>query len=87
MAAVAEPGWLNKLTGRQREVFRAALAGWLKRADVGAVRRGPLSAPDGSADFASVKILWEDWVAFWNADAAGHEPAALHGTAEVLGAA
>jgi hypothetical protein len=80
VSAVSEAGWLPQLSPRQRRVFDAALLGWYKLAGVAAVRQRPEQPPRAAADLDRVAVTWADWVAFWQADAAGREPEPLPGT-------
>jgi hypothetical protein len=67
-ATITEPGWLNALTPRDREVFSAALAGLLQRS--GADNVSGLAPLLGDvAKHAEQSIAWEEWSALWTAQA------------------
>lgn len=69
-AAVEQPGWVDKLTGDQRNTLIAALRGWLDLAAVAEVngqprQESPTPLGPGFEDLART-MSWADWVERWN---------------------
>jgi hypothetical protein len=75
-AAITQPGWLDSLSPRDRELFAAALAGLLQRCGVEQVRApSPLSAD--FVESAKSRITWDEWSRRWSAPTERVEPAPL----------
>jgi hypothetical protein len=56
VSRVAEPGWLDRLTAAQRDVFDVALGGFTALGSAG---------PPGAVERAGSHLDWPRWVQFW----------------------
>ncbi len=87
-AGIHRAGWLDGPDLRERRPLADALAGLYKLSGVQRIRppddraASPAICPDeaspGPVDFAALDIPWADWVAIWQAHAAGDIEMACH---------